>query len=205
MKTTGFLWVLLLLLGFGCYPGGPEFVEELDVVYTNYDPDFNFNTTYTYSLPPGVLDVNSQSFGGSPPEYIDEEFSDAILDDIRENLSAQGWTEVDELENPDLIILASAFQNTTYFYYDPGWWGWYYPGYGPGWGWGYPGYFPGYVSGYTTGTILIQMTEPGSIEGNEVPVVWTCTLNGLLQGSDANIISRIDVNIDQAFTHSPFN
>ncbi len=191
------------LLTFGCYPGGPEFVEELDAVYTNYDPSFNFNTTYTYSLPPGVLDITSQSFLGSP-EYIDDKFGDAILDDIRANLSDLGWTEVNENQDPDLIILASAFQNTTYFYYDWGWWGGYYPGYSPGWGWGYPGYFPGYVSGYTTGTVLLQMTDPTAIEGNEVPVVWTCAINGLLQGSDSYIISRIENNIDQAFTHSPF-
>lgn len=195
---------MILILAAGCYPGGPEFVEELDVVYTNYDPGFNFSTDYTFSLPPGVLDISDGEPGGNP-EYIDEVFGDAILDDIRANLTALGWTEVGEQEDPDLIILASALSTTSIYYYDPGWWWWYYPGWGPGWGWGYPGYFPGYVSGYTTGTVLIQMTEPGGIEGNEVPVVWTCALNGLLQGSDQNIVSRIEANLDQAFTQAPFN
>lgn len=202
MKKYHFL-LILLGLSFGCYPGGPEFVEELDVVYTNYDPEFNFGTNYTYALPPGVLDVTDEIFDGSP-EYIDDKFGDPILNGVRENLNALGWTEVDESANPDLIILASAFEQSTYFYYDWGWWGGWYPGYGPGWGWGYPGYFPGYISGYTTGTVLLQMTDPRAIEDDEVPVVWLGAFNGLLQGSDSNIISRIEVNIDQAFTQDPF-
>jgi len=202
MKKCGIF--LLIILVAGCNPGGPEFIEELDVVYTNYDPDFNFSNNYTYSLPPGVIDI-SDGEPGDNPEYIEDAFSDAILDDIRENLTSQGWTEVDEMENPDLIILASALQRTSIYFYDPGWWWWYYPGWGPGWGWGYPGYFPGYVSDYSTGTVLIQMTDPDGIVSNEVPVVWTCAMNGLLEGSDQNIISRIDNNIDRAFNHDPFN
>jgi hypothetical protein len=49
------------------------------------------------------------------------------------------------------------------------------------------------------------MVEPGGIQNNQLPVVWLCGLNGLLQGSDASIIARIGTNIDQAFTHPPFN
>lgn len=195
-------WLFLLLMP-GCYPGGAEFVEELDVVYTNYDPEFNFSTSYTYALPPGVADIGEESLNGTP-EYIDEALGNAILNDLRENLTALGWTETTEDEDPDLIILASAFSSTTYYFYDPGYWGGFYPGFTPGWGWVYPGYSPAVVSSYTTGTVIIQMTEPGSINGNQVPVIWTATLNGLLQGSEANIISRIDVNIDQAFNHPPF-
>ena len=202
MKKYHFLWMILVFT-FGCYPGGPEFVEELDVVYTNYDPDFDFSATYTYSLPPGVIEITDEDPDGSP-EYIDDKFGDPILDGIRENLNALGWEEVDESENPDLIILASAFESTFLFYYDPGWWWWYYPGWGPGWGWWYPGYPPGYVSGYSTGTVLLQMTDPDGLEDNELPVHWTGAFNGLLQGSDANIISRIEFNVDQAFTQDPF-
>lgn len=195
-------WISLVLLP-GCYPGGAEFVEELDAVYTNYDPEFNFSTSYTYALPPGVADVGDESLNGSP-EYIEENLGKTILNDLQENLSALGWTEVDEQEDPDLIILASAFSSTTFYYYDLSYWGGYYPGFTPGWGWYYPGYSPGAVSSYTTGTVILQMTVPGLINGNQVPVVWTATLNGLLQGSEQNIISRIATNIDQAFTQPPF-
>ena len=136
-----------------------------------------------------------------PPEFIDDKFGDVILDNIRRNLNSEGWTEVDEDADPDLVILPSAFDTQFLYFYNPGYWCWYYPC----WGWWYPGYFPGYVTGYETGTVLIQMTDPNGVENDEVPVVWTGTLNGLLQGSDANIIGRIDRNLDQAFTQPPFD
>lgn len=192
---------ILLVLLMGCYPDEPEFVEEYDVVYTNYSPEFNFSVDYTYSLPDRVLLLDDSRGPDDPPEFIDDKFGDVILNNIRQNLGAEGWTEVDEDQDPDLIILASAFDTQFLYFYDPGYWCWYYPC----WGWWYPGYFPGYVTGYQTGTVLIQMTDPSGVENDEVPVVWTGTLNGLLQGSDANIIGRIDRNLDQAFIQPPFD
>ncbi|MCO5723246.1 DUF4136 domain-containing protein [Robiginitalea marina] len=185
----------------GCYPDEPEFVEEYDVVYTNYAPEFNFDNAYTYALPDGVLLIDDDRGPNGPPEFIDDQFGDAILDNIRQNLNAEGWTEVDEADGPDLIVLASAFDTEFLYFYDPGYWCWYYPC----WGWWYPGYLPGYVTGYRTGTVLIQVTDPNGVLNEEVPVVWTGAINGLLQGSDANIIGRIDRNLDQAFTQPPFD
>lgn len=195
---------LALLLLMGCYPDQPEFVEEYDVVYTNYSPDFNFNNSYTFSLPDAVLKLDDNRNPDAPPEFIDDTFGDVILENIRQNLTALGWTEVDEDADPQIVILASAFDTQFLYFYNPGYWCWYYPWYcGPGWG--YPGYAPGYVSGYTTGTVLVQMTQEEDLSDDEIPVVWTGSLNGLLQGSDANIIGRIDQNLDQAFSQPPFN
>jgi hypothetical protein len=203
MKNRLIIYLFSFLL-IGCYPEGAEFVDELDVAYTNYDPDFNFGNVSTYSLPDRVIDITGDTFNGNQ-EYIDQEFSDAILNNLKDNLDAMGWTEIDEEDSPDVIILASAFSTTTLYYYDWCWWDWYYPGYCGGWNWYYPGYSPGFVSGYSTGTVLLQMVEPGGVQNNQLPVVWLCGLNGLLQGSDASIIARIGTNIDQAFTHPPFN
>ena len=191
----------LFLLLSGCYPDQPQYVEEYDAVYTNYAPDFNFNNTYTYSLPEGVLLLDDNRGPDDPPEFIDAKFGDVILANIRENLGANGWTEVDEAADPDIVVLPSAFDTDFLYFYDPGYWCWYYPC----WGWWYPGYAPGYVTGYTTGTVLVQMTDPNGVQNDEVPVVWTAAINGLLQGSDAKIIGRIDRNLDKAFTHPPFN
>ena len=193
--------VALFLLLLGCYPEQPQYVEEYDVVYTNYAPEFNFNNTYTYSLPEGVLLLDDSRGPDDPPEFIDSKFGDVILENIRQNLDAKGWTEVDEAAGPDIVILPSAFDTQFVYFYDPGYWCWYYPC----WGWWYPGYAPGYVTGYTTGTVLVQMTDPNGVQNDEVPVVWTAAINGLLQGSDSNIIGRIDRNLDQAFTQPPFN
>ncbi len=204
MKNILTVFLLCGLLS-GCYPEGAEFVDELDVAYTNYDPDFNFEVDYTYSLPDRVIDITDQNFNGNL-EYIDKEFSDAILNSLRDNLNAIGWTEVDETEeDPEILITASAFSTTTLYFYDWCYWDWYYPGYCGGWNWYYPGYSPGYVSGYTTGTVLVKMAAPAGVLNDQLPVVWLCGLNGLLQGSDASIITRIETNIDQAFKHQPFN
>ena len=27
----------------GCYPSGPDYVEQLDIVVSNYDPNFDFS------------------------------------------------------------------------------------------------------------------------------------------------------------------
>lgn len=196
--------VALMLLLLGCYPEQPEFVEEYDIVYTNYAPDFNFANDYTFSLPDSVLLLDDSRRPEDPPEFIDDTFGDAILATIRQNLTAEGWTEVDDEVDADLVVLPSAFETQFLYFYDPGYWCWYYPCFGWG-GWWYPGYNPGYVTGYKTGTVLIQITDPNGVENDEVPVVWTGALNGLLQGSDANIVGRIDRNLDQAFTQPPFD
>lgn len=200
-------FALMMGLITACYPGGAEFVDELDIVSTNYDEDFNFAAEMTYSLPDCVIEIDDSDFGdpgGELPDCISDQFSDEILSKIRENMTAYGFTEVDESEDPDLVFLVSAMETTTlYYFYDPSWWWWYYPGWGPGWGWGYP-YPPAYVSGYTSGTIFMQMSDPDGIEGDKVPVHWNGIINGLLQGSNSNILSRIDRNVDQAFEQSPY-
>jgi hypothetical protein len=188
----------LFLILLGCYPEQPEFVEEYDVVYTNYQSDFNFSNTYTYSLPDGVLLLDDRA-PEDDPEFVDPLFGDAILSTIRQNLNDKGWQEVED--NADVVILPSAFDTDFVYFYDPGYWCWYYPC----WGWWYPGYSPGYVSGYTTGTVLIQMTYPSGVQDNDVPVIWLGAMNGLLQGSDANLVNRINTNINQAFSQPPFD
>ena len=195
----------MLFLFAGCYPDQPEYVEEYDTSYTNYSSDFDFSVSRTYSLPDRVILIGDQSFSDNDPEYISDIFGDVILSNLRQNLNSAGWTEVSEDNSPEVVILPSAFDETFLYYYDFGYWGWYYPGYFPGWGWYYPGYSPGFVSGYRVGTVLVQMTYPSEIENEEIPVVWVATFNGLLEGSDRGISERIDRNLDQAFSHPPFN
>ncbi len=141
MKGTGYIAIIsvLALLINACYPGGAEFVDELDIVSTNYDEDFNFDPELTYSLPDCVVEIDDEDFGNPGneiPDCISQQFSDEILKKIRENMTSYGFTEVEEDEDPDLVFLVSAMETTNlYYFYDPGWWWWYYPGWNPGWGW----------------------------------------------------------------------
>ncbi|WP_417367148.1 DUF4136 domain-containing protein [Flavobacterium beibuense] len=193
---------MIFLLLLGCYPDGPEYVDELDSVYTNYSPEFNFTQNYSYALPDGVLGVNGNP--NADPSFIDSDFGDPMLAAIRSNLNAMGWNEVSEDDNPDIVVLVAAL-DSDFFYYDVDWWWWYYPGYFPGWGWYYPGYFPTYVGSFSLGTVVMQITYPADIANNEVPVVWVGAINGLLQGTDAYIITRATTGIDRAFMQPPFN
>jgi hypothetical protein len=115
--------------------------------------------------------------------------------------------EVDETANPDVILLpATMTTENVYYYYDPYYWGWYYPGYSSGWGWYYPGYYPStsYTS-YTSGSFFLQMTYPDGINISEqIPVLWTCVINGVAEGTNQEIVDRINNSVVTAFDQSPY-
>lgn len=204
--------VLIALLSvslFSCQPDGAEYVDELDIVYTNYDSGFDFASKGTYALPDKVVKINDQFIDlqpGEEPEYLDPINSAAILSSIRSNMDALGFREVDESVNPDLIILPSVSQtDQLFFYYDWYYWNWYYPGWGSGWGWYYPGYYPPQVTSIRTGTLMMQMTSlTGEEITDKIPVVWTGVVNGLLEGSATSINQRVNNSINQAFEQSPY-
>lgn len=197
--------MLLVALAWSCYPEGPEYVDQLDVVYTNYDEGFDFSDKGTFSVPDSVLKISGQNT--NDPEFVNPVYGDVIIAQIRENMTNYGWSEVDADEDPDVIILPSSMSTTTlHYHYNWNYWDWYYPGWGAGMNWYYPGYYPAYVSGYSTGTVFIQMTYPDgtSPTNNNVPVVWNSVIDGLLQGSTENLNERFRTNINQAFVQSPY-
>jgi hypothetical protein len=88
---------------------------------------------------------------------------------------------------------------TTVFY--SYWYDWWYGGYGGWYGWYYPPYYT--VSSYTTGSLIITMSDP-NIESaiDRTPTIWIGAMNGLLTGgSDVN---RAVAGINQAFNQSPY-
>ncbi len=187
------------LLLWGCSIQGPDYTEELDLVYTNYDNKFDFKAKGTYSLPDKIVKVTGDPL--APPEYIKDIYGIPILAQIEANMTALGWTKVDVNAFPDVQLLPAAWSTTTIITggYWGGYWCWYYPYYCGG-GWYYP-YYP--VSTYTTGTLLMTMTSPSdeSTDGS-VRVVWTGAMNGLLQGGYD--IDRIKNGVDQTFKQSPY-
>jgi len=194
-----FMVLMSLIVLWGCSIQGPDYTEELDLVYTNYDNQFNFVSKGTYSLPDKIVKITGDI--AAPPEYIKDIYGIPTLQQIENNMTALGWTKVDVSASPDVQLLPAAWSTTTIIYggYYGGYWCWYYPYYCGG-GWYYP-YYP--VSSYSTGTLLLTMTSPNdeSTDGS-VRVVWTGALNGLLQGTYD--INRIKGGIDQAFKQSPY-
>jgi hypothetical protein len=195
MMTASLLW--------GCYPQGPEYVEDLDVVYTSYDKDYDFKANGgTYSMPDQiVVDAEKDNNGNWVPEYMAQPAADVILNAIEEKMDANGWTRVDPgLEQPDVVVMPAAIKSTTYFY--SYWYDWWYGGYWGGWYGGYWGWYypPTYtVSSYTTGSLIIVMADPS----NPLPSTsWVAVGNGLYTGYyDAD---RVIGAINQAFAQSPY-
>lgn len=195
------------LVLLGCYPQGPEYVEDLDLVYTNYNDDFDFGSKGTYARPDEIIKITGDPSLDDEPETIPDAVAATILAQFDENMEALGWELVEADENPDVVMLPASLETTTitYWYdYWYGWWGGYYPGY-PGGGY-YPGY-PSYpvVTSYSTGTLLFLITDgdPDIVGGNGSHLIhWTFAANGVLTGSYN--VNRVTKAIDQGFKQSPY-
>jgi hypothetical protein len=199
--SFSFLAALVGLGLAGCYPAGPDYTEDLDVVYSNYDPQFDFASRNTYAMPDQIVtDVQITNSGDTIYEYMKPAYADQILTRIASNMSALGWTRVDieGSTKPDVLLTPAAVSSTTYFY--SYWYDWWYGGY-YGWGWYYPPYYT--VSSYTTGSLIMVIADP-NIDSpiNSSPAAWVGVLNGLLSGSGN--VNRALTGIDQAFEQSPY-
>jgi len=211
IKLSRLLMILSLVLISGCYPNGAEFIDDLDLVYTNYSTQFNFSSKQTYAIPDSVIKITGDIFndpdGDHKPSFLSASSAAVILDAINQNMTDAGWSRVNKNSNPDVILLVSSVTTTNiYWYYDWWYWGWYYPGFYPGWGWYYPGYYPPYVTGYRSGSVLVQMVDAKAVAAGveSVPVVWSCILNGLAEGGTSSIAPRVQTGINKAFAQSPY-
>lgn len=194
MKRKIFYLLAVVLLFSGCYPDGAEYYEETDIVYTDYDAEFDFTNKGTYSMPDSIVKVTGNLAEGEDPEFVKEPYNSEILAKIAANMSALGYTKTDDPEDADLVLFPAVWMNTTvYYWYN--YWCWYYPYY-CGWGWGYPS-----VTTQTTGTLVMTLIAD---EANYLDParVWTSMANGLMSGSYNT--TRVSKAIDQAFEQSPY-
>ena len=212
-------WILIIvipLLIISCYPGGPSSAEDLDIVGTSYDKEFNFGNVTTFSLPDTIVHFVVQG----EEDSLGRDYDDLIIGRVRDQMISNGYTEepLDTLNPADVVLLISAMSSTNSgLYFDPAWWwgywGWWpgwggYPGapaWGPGWGMGFPVGYPVYIN-YSTGTLFITMIDPENTNIDEmtIAVPWLAALNSLLSGGSQDMGQRITENIDQAFKQSPY-
>lgn len=196
-------WIIILSLSvWGCYPAGPQFAEDLDAVYTTFDPDFDFKARNTYAMPDKIVTDVKIKNGDTTYVYMKDAFAQPIFQAIERNMTANGWTKITPtlLNQPDMVLTPAATTSTTYFY--SYWYDWWYGGwYGGPWGWYYPPYYT--VSSYTTGSLIMTMADP-NIESpiRETKTAWVGAANGLYTG--VYDVSRVTAAIDQAFAQSPY-
>jgi hypothetical protein len=196
MKNKILLILPCLALLWGCYPGGADYVDQLDIVLSNYSKENDFTKMKTYAMSDSIVKVTDDEL---KTEFVKQSNAATITARIRKNMTAYGWTEVDESQSPDAIILNAAME-TTYINYYYNYWGWYYPYYPPY----YPYYPPSYTT-YTTGTLLVQMVDPKNLgPENQSTVVWTGLINGLTTGSSTSFNSRVNTTVDQLYAQSAY-
>ena len=126
-------------------------------------------------------------------------YDEQILAEIERQMIANGYTEVDSIQQPDVYISVGATSSENVVYY-PGYWGGYY-------GWYYPWYgYGGYAYSYTTGSLFVTMIDLNKFdEVNKLSgAVWAGTVNGMLEDSNANILARVISSIDKMFEQSPY-
>ncbi len=206
MKKTAILkfaipGLLLAALLWSCYPGGPENIAELDLVFTAYDQGADFKAIRTYAMPDEVFEREGS-------DETSDQFDSEILAEIANQMQRLGYIrELDPVNNGvDVLIVCSKSKTTTIWGgWVPGYppypgWGWW----GPGWGWGSPWYPVG--GSFTTGTVFIDMADPNDRdEGAEtIPTLWAAALNGLVSSSSGATQTRITSAIAQAFDQSPY-
>ncbi len=186
-------WASLLFVYLvSCYPQGPEYTDELDLVYTTYTFDYDFNSKATYSMPDKIVKITGNLIEGKDPEFVKEPYNTQILQKIADNMAALGWTKTEDPANADLVLFPAIWTNTTIYYWSD-YWCWYLYYYC---GWGYSA-----ASSYTTGTLVMTLVadDENYIEPSSV---WTAAANGLVSGSFNT--TRVTKAIDQAFKQSPY-
>ena len=196
----------LLVVLTACHPGSIDSIEQADIVVTNYDTDAQFGALHTYVLDNDVHEIRDPD--SNEPEY-DGRYNATILGEIKTNMDALGYVQIDSngVDRTDSTtwpnmwvrsVLVSATNVVLYSYY---------PGY-PGWGWGW--YYPSYGTfTYRSGSVFVDMFDltravivnPDSLIA---PIAWNGILNGVVEGSTAQINQRIDNSINQMFRQSPY-
>lgn len=201
---------ILTLLLFACALGGcmksPD-TDELSsafVVQTAKDPDASFGGYKTYFLSDTI---RTKTTNPNDSLWFDDK-AKQLINTVKTNMSARGYTLVDRASKPDLGLGLSAIKDLNIGVIYPGWW-WGYWGYWGGCYWGYCGYPPYYGWGgmlysIPTGTLILDMIDLKNAKNNNaLTVLWNAVMSGGL-GSTSNDI-QLGVNgIQQAFDQSPY-
>jgi Domain of unknown function (DUF4136) len=193
-----------LALTTACYADSYTSPDNIGWVTTLVDSTTSsIFTARTFAVPDTVVELRGDV-------NMDHAVDRIIVDRVRSNFLALGWTEVRDTSGPppDVLVVLGASTRTEVGYTYVDWysaWG-YLPYWGatadPTWAWGVPGGAIPYV--YEVGTLLMTMVDlraPRETTRN-VPVLWVAAINGVLS-ADATL-PRVLTGVDQAFTQSPY-
>jgi hypothetical protein len=165
-------------------------------------------------MPDSIVDISVVAGGSSS---FDHQYDAAILAKIQQEFESMGYTrETDTTVRADAVVLVSGVTIDNYQAWGGypwwgywGWWGWGPYGYSSasaGSQWYYP-WSPVVVTSYKSGTIFISLIDPDVAPPSgtgTATTIWAAALNGMLEGTNSDILARINTNIVQAFAQSSY-
>ena len=179
-----------------CYPGGAEYVSDLDVTYTfilDQNFDWSDKSKKVYFMPDTVMDASDPKNSPKPIVSAQE-----LLSTVKQELNAYGFVEEPDYNNAlntDFIVTVSRVRSNNYYYsYWGGYWGWYY----------YPPVAT--VSNYKTGSLIVEIINTAEIDtaSENIPGLWQGVSDGLFEGTASGIEARGKASIQQMFVQSPY-
>ena len=181
-----------------CFPFGPEDIEEFDIVATFFDENASFASYKTYAMPDSIARINRD---GSPAtDASNGEYDALILSQVAANMSAIGYTRVDDPQDADMLMTLAVSKSGyelggSYDYGDY---------YGPGYDYGTGSYVGG--SGYDleTGTVIMNLADLNPGAATETKAVWLGLINGITEQSYTHMSRRLIGLINQCFSQSPY-
>jgi uncharacterized protein DUF4136 len=190
--SFGALALAAAVFGAGCYPDRLD-TTSYDVVATVRDTTAIFNTATTFSVPDSITHL-------IPPaqDNISHALDLQIINQVRINMVAAGYTEVADPTTADLNLLLAVSTTEYQGYYWSDWcsfYGWYYP-----YCWYYPPYWGTYS--YTAGSLFVVMADKRALSAGNVPLIWLGVGNGLVTGTAT--AARVTAAVDQMFDQSPY-
>jgi len=203
MRIKLALSLFMIVMISGCYKD--PLYNELSsnfTVSTNRDLAANYNSYKTYHISDTIAFLNNSS----QDSMIVGNDAKLMVDAVKNNLNARGYTYVSRNSKPDLGISMIAIKNVQAGVIYPGWW---YGGYYGWWGGYWGGYYPYYPYGVpyvvTSGNVVIDMLDLKNAPTEEkYNVLWTAWVGGgLATTTSVNIQLSVDA-INQAFVQSPY-
>jgi hypothetical protein len=191
-----------------------DIISPAGSVTTFADSSFDFTTLHTFAMADTVAHLVNV---GVNPVPVTDAFDSTILSQVRADLLARGYTEVDaRVTRPDFVVLTgvsasdnyNAFITANWFTY---WgtspvWGWLPGGVDPSWTIIYPWFNAGSVVTFQRTTLIVTI-EPTLLVVNpllaakELRSVWAGVATSLLGQnniSQANVQNAINIMFQQS-------
>ncbi len=225
MKLKIFSTLLIAAVFTSCYkyPNDTIYIEDLDMVKTDYKLDLNYPQEYTTFTIADSFALATNVEGITPDDANDPSFVIPVKQSILKNMQDYGYVYIpldsaDSTNIPDIYIpITVSYVNTSGVAY--------YPIYSPGYGWGYGGgYYGGWYGGYygywnyyptsysyDQGSLLIDWLDVknGKILNDSIfisDIVWNLSITGIIENSSPgqDRTDRLHKAIDTGFEQSPY-